>query len=604
MLAGAGHVVVGGDTDPTDRYIAPTVLTAVDADAPIMREEIFGPLLPVLPVDDVDAAIEFVNGRDKPLALYVFSEADSVAARVIESTSAGGVAVNATVLHLAVPGLPFGGVGPSGMGAYHGRAELRDVQPPQERAGPSDPARRPGDVPALPDLEAEAAPPPALTAEGGRPVTEDVQHLEDGWGARTPADDTVMHAFVTGYAEWQRDLGAATGARTLDDDDVAALDAGSAFPLANGAVVRRPVRDPAWPALVERARRFYAGGPGDPWALFSSFPTPDLRAHCLELVGHPPFMVRPPGGTPPPDPPWLTVVAVQDSRTLADSATALTESYPAPDAGLLTDIRVLDAPGTRCWVGYVDGRPVATAAAHTTRGCTHVEWISAHPDVARAGHRRRVDLARHPGGPERPGRTRGERSRTARLRADGVPADQPGHRLDRRSSVAAELDQVPVGIADVHRPPNPARAEHLARAAHDVEATGRGERVEIGVLDHEAEVVDVGPGALRAEEVDDRRRVDPGRREEHLAAPELVEPDRLEPELLDVPRDGALHVGDVQDDVIECDRLRHVRSPRSGGPGSSAPCSGSRRPPSRTTARTGCGSGRRTPTGRCPPGTP
>ncbi len=122
LLASGGEPVVGGDADPSDRYIAPTVLTAVDSDAPIMREEIFGPLLPVLPVDDVDEAIDFVNERDKPLALYVFSDVDSVADRVIASTSAGGVAVNATVLHLAVPGLPFGGVGASGMGAYHGRA--------------------------------------------------------------------------------------------------------------------------------------------------------------------------------------------------------------------------------------------------------------------------------------------------------------------------------------------------------------------------------------------------------------------------------------------------------------------------------------------------
>ena len=122
LLESGGEPVVGGQTDAADRYVAPTVLTAVDSGAPIMAEEIFGPLLPVIPVDDVDEAIDFVNAREKPLALYVFSEADTVADRVIASTSAGGVAVNATVLHLAVPGLPFGGVGASGTGAYHGRA--------------------------------------------------------------------------------------------------------------------------------------------------------------------------------------------------------------------------------------------------------------------------------------------------------------------------------------------------------------------------------------------------------------------------------------------------------------------------------------------------
>lgn len=122
LLETGGVAVVGGVTDAADRYIAPTVLTEVVHAAPIMCEEIFGPLLPVIPVDDVDAAVDFVNAREKPLALYVFSEADSVAERIIETTSAGGVAVNATVLHVAVPGLPFGGVGASGTGTYHGRA--------------------------------------------------------------------------------------------------------------------------------------------------------------------------------------------------------------------------------------------------------------------------------------------------------------------------------------------------------------------------------------------------------------------------------------------------------------------------------------------------
>jgi aldehyde dehydrogenase (NAD+) len=122
LLGTGGKPVVGAVSDAADRYLAPTVLTDVDPDAPIMREEIFGPLLPVLPVDSVDAAIEFVNGRDKPLALYVFAESDAAVERVLTRTSAGGAAVNATMLHLAAPGLPFGGVGASGFGAYHGRA--------------------------------------------------------------------------------------------------------------------------------------------------------------------------------------------------------------------------------------------------------------------------------------------------------------------------------------------------------------------------------------------------------------------------------------------------------------------------------------------------
>src|SRR5205823_1659495 len=121
LLAG-GTPAVGGETRATERYVAPTVLRDVTPDSAVMTEEIFGPILPVLPVADVDEAIRFVNERDRPLALYVFSESDAVQTRVLEQTSSGGVCVNATVMHVAVPDLPFGGVGASGMGAYHGKA--------------------------------------------------------------------------------------------------------------------------------------------------------------------------------------------------------------------------------------------------------------------------------------------------------------------------------------------------------------------------------------------------------------------------------------------------------------------------------------------------
>jgi aldehyde dehydrogenase (NAD+) len=87
-----------------------------------MQEEIFGPILPVLAVDDVAEAVAFVNGRPKPLALYVFSTDDATVEQVTTSTSAGGVGVNHVLLHIGPPELPFGGVGDSGQGRYHGRA--------------------------------------------------------------------------------------------------------------------------------------------------------------------------------------------------------------------------------------------------------------------------------------------------------------------------------------------------------------------------------------------------------------------------------------------------------------------------------------------------
>jgi aldehyde dehydrogenase (NAD+) len=123
-LLGSGTIGIGGEHDPASRFIAPTVLRDVAADSPAMQDEIFGPILPVLTVSSVDEAIAFVNGRDKPLALYVFSGSNDVQRRVIAETSSGGACVNATMYHLAVPGLPFGGVGPSGTGSYHGRASF------------------------------------------------------------------------------------------------------------------------------------------------------------------------------------------------------------------------------------------------------------------------------------------------------------------------------------------------------------------------------------------------------------------------------------------------------------------------------------------------
>jgi aldehyde dehydrogenase (NAD+) len=123
-LLDSGRPAVGGDHDASQRYLAPTVLRDVAPDAAIMQDEIFGPVLPVIPVTDIDEAVAFVNERDKPLALYVFTGSGDTQRRVIDSTSSGGAAVNSTMFHVAVPGLPFGGVGPSGMGSYHGKASF------------------------------------------------------------------------------------------------------------------------------------------------------------------------------------------------------------------------------------------------------------------------------------------------------------------------------------------------------------------------------------------------------------------------------------------------------------------------------------------------
>ena len=124
-LLDSGTVAHGGITDADTRYIAPTVLTGVSADDPVMGEEIFGPILPVIAVDSLEDAIAFVNAAsangDTPLALYTFSENDSENDRVLAEATSGGACVNGTLLHISNPNLPFGGVGESGMGSYHGK---------------------------------------------------------------------------------------------------------------------------------------------------------------------------------------------------------------------------------------------------------------------------------------------------------------------------------------------------------------------------------------------------------------------------------------------------------------------------------------------------
>ena len=117
-----GSTVLGGGRNEQTCVIEPTVIVDPDVAAPIMDEEIFGPVLPVVTVDSVDQACAFVRERPKPLALYLFTGSRATKRHVLATTSSGGVCVNHVILHIGDPRLPFGGVGDSGMGAYHGKA--------------------------------------------------------------------------------------------------------------------------------------------------------------------------------------------------------------------------------------------------------------------------------------------------------------------------------------------------------------------------------------------------------------------------------------------------------------------------------------------------
>ncbi|HYW21729.1 MAG TPA: aldehyde dehydrogenase [Nodularia sp. (in: cyanobacteria)] len=119
-----GQIIIGGETNPEERYIAPTLLDHVSLTDAVMQEEIFGPILPIIEYTDITEAIALINSKPKPLALYLFTQNKNLQKQVLQSTSSGGVCINDTVMQVGVSSLPFGGVGDSGIGSYHGKASF------------------------------------------------------------------------------------------------------------------------------------------------------------------------------------------------------------------------------------------------------------------------------------------------------------------------------------------------------------------------------------------------------------------------------------------------------------------------------------------------
>ncbi|KZP16930.1 aldehyde dehydrogenase [Athelia psychrophila] len=121
LAASTGTVVVGGETDASEKYIAPTIVKDVKFDDALMQDELFGPILPIVPVDSVEEAIEFINSRDHPLALYVFATSAAFKAQVFDNTQSGSCVANEVLLQCGAHGLPFGGTGASGSGYHIGK---------------------------------------------------------------------------------------------------------------------------------------------------------------------------------------------------------------------------------------------------------------------------------------------------------------------------------------------------------------------------------------------------------------------------------------------------------------------------------------------------
>lgn len=123
-LLNNSRILIGGQTNKSVKYIAPTVIDQIDANHPLMQEEIFGPIMPIIEYEDLDKVINTINKKPKPLSLYFFSNDKKLQEKIIKNSVSGGVCINDTLSHILPNYLPFGGVGESGMGNYHGKASF------------------------------------------------------------------------------------------------------------------------------------------------------------------------------------------------------------------------------------------------------------------------------------------------------------------------------------------------------------------------------------------------------------------------------------------------------------------------------------------------
>jgi GNAT superfamily N-acetyltransferase len=227
----------------------------------------------------------------------------------------------------------------------------------------------------------------ALTASGSP--------LRTGWEPGCPDDDTVTRQAVVNLAARVEHLAGAMGGRTHRDERWVLGAQGLPTPFANVAVATRPISEPG---DVTHLGAFFT----TPFLLMSAWPTPDLAVHGFELVGHPPFMLRPAGGTPPPPSPppapapapttrptW-EITEVHDEGTARRFARTLVAGYPVhglpvDQATSLVDERAVGG-GLRAWIGSVDGRDVSVAAVFTHSGLNQVEMVATHPDARGRGY--------------------------------------------------------------------------------------------------------------------------------------------------------------------------------------------------------------------------
>ena len=212
------------------------------------------------------------------------------------------------------------------------------------------------------------------------------EELTTGWEPDVPVDDTMLRQFVFNSADRIRHQAKAIGGVWKEWDDVCAADHGLPTAFGNQAILLRPLTDATAADVTGRLRDTFAG----PHVVFSAWPTPDLRPYGYGLIGHPPFMVRPQGGSAPVRPPELKVTEATDAAAMETYERAFVEGYPVPELlayerGRVFGARLLGGI-TRAWVGSVDGRPVAVSMAITSRGVVAVENVATLPDARGRGY--------------------------------------------------------------------------------------------------------------------------------------------------------------------------------------------------------------------------
>jgi hypothetical protein len=209
--------------------------------------------------------------------------------------------------------------------------------------------------------------------------------LADGWGTAEPDNDTMVRAGIASIADRVRHQARAVGVPVVDDGQVVAAALAPTGMFSNAMLVVRPPTD--WDTVV--AQLHALAPPGTPRLLMSPLPTPDLRTKGLQLVGHPPFMIRPAGGTGPELPTGVTISEITDFGELSEFERTLIEGYPIPDMDPAA-VPTLFPPtylgaDSHAYAARVDGSIVATAATHVAAGVNHVEFVATRAEYRGRG---------------------------------------------------------------------------------------------------------------------------------------------------------------------------------------------------------------------------